>query len=158
MCFEWHKRFKEVKKDSRSKRLSIKKTQINNELIRQVKCGNHQLTVWMFASYSDMKKRTVFRRLSPKIWAYGKSAKMVLVCWMMFRRSTSKCVRTSSNIFTLSQTCFLAITGDNTWIFVEDLENKCYSSQWKSLASPKKAKQSKVMLITFFNVRDIVHR
>ena len=55
------------------------------------------------------------------------------------------------------------ITGDETWIFEYDPENKHQSCQWKSLMSPrpKKARLSKlkvkVMLITFFDVRDIVH-
>ena len=55
------------------------------------------------------------------------------------------------------------ITGDETWIFEYDLETKCQSCQQKSLTSPRlrKARQSKskvkVMLITFFDVRGIVH-
>ena len=55
------------------------------------------------------------------------------------------------------------ITGDKTWIFEYDPETKCQSCQWKSvmLPKPKKARQSKskvkVMLITFLNVRGIIH-
>ena len=55
------------------------------------------------------------------------------------------------------------ITGDKTWIFEYDPETKCQSCQWKypMLLRPKKARQSqskvKVMLITFFDVRGIVH-
>ena len=55
------------------------------------------------------------------------------------------------------------ITGGETWIFEYDLETKLQSCQWKSPMSlwPKKARQSKskvkVMLITFFDVRGIVH-
>ena len=53
------------------------------------------------------------------------------------------------------------ITGG--WIFEYNLETKRQSCQWRSLMSPrpKKARQSKskvkVMLITFFDVRGIVH-
>ena len=55
------------------------------------------------------------------------------------------------------------ITGDETWIFEYDPETKCQRCQWKSQTSlrPKKARQSKsktkVMLITFFDVRSIIH-
>ena len=56
------------------------------------------------------------------------------------------------------------ITGDETWIFEYDPETKCQSCQWKSQTSPRpnlKARPSKskvkVMLITFFDVRRIVH-
>ena len=55
------------------------------------------------------------------------------------------------------------ITGDKTWIFEYDPETKCQSCQQKypMLLRPKKARQSqskvKVMLITFFDVRGIVH-
>ena len=56
------------------------------------------------------------------------------------------------------------ITGDKTWIFEYDPETKCQSCQWKSQTSPRpnlKARPSKskvkVMLITFFDVRRIVH-
>ena len=56
------------------------------------------------------------------------------------------------------------ITGDESWIFEYDLETKHQSLQWKCLSSlrPKKAKQLrskiKLMLITFFNTRGIVHK
>ena len=55
------------------------------------------------------------------------------------------------------------ITGDETWNFEYDPETKRQRCQWKSPTSPrpKKARQSKskvkVMLITFFDVRSIVH-
>ena len=55
------------------------------------------------------------------------------------------------------------ITGGETWIFEYDPETKRQRCQWKSPTSPrpKKARQSKskvkVMLITFFDVRGIVH-
>ena len=55
------------------------------------------------------------------------------------------------------------IIGDETWIFEYDPETKRQRCQWKSPTSPrpKKARQSKskveVMLITFFDVRSIVH-
>ena len=55
------------------------------------------------------------------------------------------------------------ITGDETWVFQYDLETKRQSLQWKTAASPrpKKARMSKskikMMLITFFDQRGLVH-
>ena len=64
----------------------------------------------------------------------------------------------------LNQTKPNQITSDETWIFEYKLESKSQSSLWKSLMLlwPKKARRSKpklkVMLITFFDVKGIVHR
>lgn len=55
------------------------------------------------------------------------------------------------------------ITGDESWIFEYDQETKHHSLQWKSQTSPspKRTRQSKskdkIVLIAFFDVRDIVH-
>jgi len=56
------------------------------------------------------------------------------------------------------------ITGDETWVYAYDPENKTESSQWKSPGSPrpKKARQLrsniKSMLICFFEQKGIVHK
>ena len=55
------------------------------------------------------------------------------------------------------------ITGDELWVFQYDPETKQQSRQWKSASSsrPKKARmqrsQVKMMLITFFDHRGLVH-
>jgi len=55
-------------------------------------------------------------------------------------------------------------TGDESWVYVYDPETKQQSSQWKSSTSPrpKKARQLKSnvksMIITFFDVKGIVHK
>ena len=62
------------------------------------------------------------------------------------------------SVFKLNQICFV-----ESWIFEYDPETKRQRCQWKSPTSPrpKKARQSKskvkVMLITFLDVRGIVH-
>jgi len=56
------------------------------------------------------------------------------------------------------------ITGDKSWVYGYDPETKQQSSQWKSPMSPrpKKARQVKSnvksMIITFFEVKGIVHK
>jgi len=55
------------------------------------------------------------------------------------------------------------ITGDETWVYVYDVETKMLSSQWmgKGSPQPKKAGMSqskiKVMLVVFFDWKGIVH-
>ena len=56
------------------------------------------------------------------------------------------------------------ITGDESWVYGYDPETKRQSSQWKSPMSPrpKKARQVKSnlksMIITFFDIKGIVHK
>jgi hypothetical protein len=55
------------------------------------------------------------------------------------------------------------ITGDESWIYGYDPETKQQSSQWKNPQSPRARYTHKVwsstknMLISFFNVKGIVH-
>jgi len=51
------------------------------------------------------------------------------------------------------------ITGDETWVYQYNPETKRQSAQWKTANSPqpKKFHQSKSMLLTFFDIRGIVH-
>ena len=62
--FEWQ-RFKEgcevVKDDSKSRRPSTSKTEVNIEQVRQVVCGNCWLTMPMTASQLDIKKDSVWK-------------------------------------------------------------------------------------------------
>jgi len=57
-----------------------------------------------------------------------------------------------------------AITGDESWVYGYDPETTRHSSQWKSPTSPrpKKARQVKSnlksMIITFFDIKGIVHK
>ena len=97
--FEWHKRFKEereeVKYESGRGRLSTSKTEVNVEQIKQVVCG----TRWLnrkIASQLDMKKDSVWKIIT----------KEYQDCWMMIRRIVAcRCVKISSNVFRLNQSC-----------------------------------------------------
>ena len=63
-----------------------------------------------------------------------------------------------------SQILSKVVTGDETWCYTYDLETKQASSQWKTPNSPKpkKARQVqsnvKIMLISFFDANEIVHK
>jgi len=56
------------------------------------------------------------------------------------------------------------ITGDESWVYVYDPETKRQSSQWKSPKSPRPKKARlvksnlKSMLVTFFDIKGIVHK
>ena len=56
------------------------------------------------------------------------------------------------------------ITGDESWVYGYDPETKRQSSQWRSPASPRpkkaiRAKSNlKSMIITFFDIKGIVHK
>ena len=55
------------------------------------------------------------------------------------------------------------ITGDETWVYQYDPERKRQSAQCKTANSPRRKKiplveiKSKIMLVTFFDIRGIVH-
>ena len=77
---------------------------------------------------------------------------------MIRRRTTCKWIRTLSSVFKLNQTCFKETSVVTSPIFEYNQWTKHHSSQWKSSTSlrPKKSRQSqksKVILITFFDVR-----
>jgi hypothetical protein len=67
----------------------------------------------------------------------------------------------ASNVETFLST---VITGDESWVYGYNPETKRQSSQWKSPTStrPKKARQVKCnvksMIITFFDIKGIVHK
>ena len=56
------------------------------------------------------------------------------------------------------------ITGDESWVYGYDPETKQQSSQWKSPMSPRPKKARRVksnlkrMLVTFFDIKGIVHK
>ena len=166
--FEWHKRSKgheEVEDDSRSGRPSTSRTEVNVERVRQVVHGDHWLTVRMIASQLDLTKDSVWKIITEDLGIRKVCAEMVprllnddqKECCMQVCQDIIKHLQTEPDLL------LRVITGDETWIFEYDPETKRQSCQWKSLTllRPKKARQSKskvkVMLITFFDVRGMVH-
>ena len=166
---EWHKRFKaeceEVEDDSRSGRPSTSGTEVNVEWVKQVVPGDRRLPVRMIASWLDLKKDSVWKTIAEDLGMWKVCAKMVprLLNDDQTERLMQVCQDIIERLQTKPDLLRSVITGDETWISEYDPENKHQSCQWKSLMSPrpKKARPSKLkvkaMLITFFDVRDIVH-
>ena len=69
---------------------------------------NSNLNCWLFKWFqvSWTRKRTVFGKVSPKVWARGKSGqKGCQDFWMS--STTSRSLKSSSSVFKLKQTCFV---------------------------------------------------
>ena len=148
--------------DSRSGGPSTSGTEVNIARVRLVVHDDRRLTVRMIASQLDLKKDSVWKIITEDLGMWKVCAKMVprLLNDDQKERHMQACEDIIECLQTELDLLRRVITGDETWIFEYDPENKHQSCQWKSLR-PKKARLSKskvkVMLITFFDVRDIVH-
>ena len=167
--FEWHKRFKEERKevedDSMSKRPSTSRTEVRVERVKQIVRADCRLSVSMIASKLNMKKDSVWKIDTEDLGMWKVCAKMVprLLNDHQRERHMQICQDIVERLQNEPDLLRRVITGDEMWIFEYHLETKRQGSQWKNLTllRPKKARQSKskvkVMLITFFNERGIVH-
>ena len=165
--FEWHKWFKEGCKDvednSRSGKPSTSRTADNVERVKQMVCGNHWLTVQMIADKLEINCDNMWKIIMKDLGMQKICAKMVLKFLDddQKERHVEVCQDILEHLQTEPDLLQRVITGDESWIFEYDPETKCQSLQWKCLLLPRKARQSrskiKLMLITFFNVRGIVH-
>ena len=63
--FQWHKRFyegrEEVKDESKKKKLSTRRSEVNIKLIRQLVCGDNHLTVRLIACQLVIKKESAWK-------------------------------------------------------------------------------------------------
>ena len=79
--FEWHKRFKEGRKevedDFRSEKPSTSRTEVNFEQVKQIVRGDRRLTVQMIARQMDMKKESVWKIITKDLGMRKVCAKMV---------------------------------------------------------------------------------
>ena len=82
-----------MKDDSRSGRLSTSKTEVNVEQVRQVMCGDCQLTVQMITGQLNMKEDSVWKMIIKD-----------LDIWKILYKNSAK---TSLSIFELNQICFV---------------------------------------------------
>jgi len=167
--FEWHKRFREgrqdVEDDPRSGRPSTSRTDANVERVRQAVRGDRRMTVRLIASELDMNRDSVWKIITEDLGMRKICAKMVpkLLTDEQKDRRLQVCKDILERLDTEPDLLRRVITGDESWVFEYDPETKRQSLQWKSLTSPrpKKARMSKsnvkVMLITFFDVKGIVH-
>ena len=167
--FEWHKRFKEVRKDvdveDDSRRPSTSRTADNVERVKQMVRGDHQLTVRMIADELEINHDSVWKIITEDLGMRKICAKMVpkLLNDDQKERRVEVCQGILGHLQTEPDLLQRVITGDQSWIFEYDLETKHQSLQWKCTSSPrpKKARQSrskiKLMLMAFFDTREIVH-
>ncbi|XP_027233874.2 uncharacterized protein [Penaeus vannamei] len=165
--FEWCARFKEGREDMednlRSGRPSTTRTEVNVERVRHMLRSDRRLTVRLMANElginrdsvwkiltEDLDKRKVCAKMVPKLLNDDQKDRRMQVCRDILER-----LETDPDLLGR------VITSDESWIFEYDPETKHQSLQLKSQSSPrpKNARQSKVkvMLITFFDVRGIVH-
>jgi len=155
----------EVEDDSRSGRPSTSRTEVNVKWVRQMVRGDCWLTVQKIASQLDLTKDSVWNIITEDLGMHKVCAEMVPR--LLNDDQKECCMQVYQDIIEHFQTepdlLHRVITGDETWILEYDLETKRQSCQWKSLTllRLKKARLSKskvrVMLITFFDVRGMVH-
>ena len=167
--FEWHKRFKEgreeVEDDHRSGRPSTSKTDEDVECVRQKVRSDRRLNVRMIADElgmnservwriftEDLEMRKICAKMVPRLLNEGQKQWHVQVCQDILEQ-----LEIEPNLLKR------VVTGDESWIFEYDPLTKRQSPEWKSALSPrpKKARvfksKTKVMLIAFFDVHEIVH-
>ena len=80
--FEWHKQFKEghkdVEDDSRSGRPSTSRTVHNVECVKQMVCGDRQLTVRMITDELEINRDSVWKIIAEDLGMRKICAKMML--------------------------------------------------------------------------------
>ena len=97
----------------------------------------------------DLHMRKVCAKIVPKKLTEEQKQRRVTICKDLLERQDDILGR--------------VITGEETWVYQYDPETKRQSAQWKTANSPrpKKFHQSKsrvkTMLLTFFDIRGIVH-
>jgi len=97
----------------------------------------------------DVDMRKVCAKMVPKELTKEQKQRRVTICQDLLERQDDILGR--------------VITGDETWVYQYDPEMKRQSAHWKTANSPqpKKFHQSKsrvkTMLLTFFDIREIVH-
>ena len=163
--YKWVKRFSEgresVTDEERSGRPATSRTEENVAKIHQIVRENRQLTVRSIAEQVNIDTETVRKILTedPDIRCVQKWSQR------SSKKNKSKEKSHFAKTFWRGKMTFWAcvITGDETWVYQYDPETKRQSAQWKTASSPrpKKFRQSKsrvkTMLLTFFDIRGIVH-
>ena len=97
----------------------------------------------------DLNMRKVCAKMVPKELTEEQKQKRVTICQDLLERQDDMwgCV----------------ITGDETWVYQYDPETKPQNAQWKTANSPRPKKlrlsksRIKTMLLSFFDIRGIVH-
>ena len=151
-----------VTDEERSGWLATSITEENIAKIHKIVRENHQLTVRSIAEQvnidtetvrkiltEDLDMRKVCGKMVPKELTVEQKQRRVTICQDLLERQDDILGH--------------VITGDETWVYQCDPETKRQSAQWKTAHSPRPKKfcqsksRVKTMLLTFFNIRGIVH-
>jgi len=97
----------------------------------------------------DLDMRKMCAQMVPKELTEEQKQRRVTICQDLLERQDDSLGR--------------VITDDETWVYKYDSETKRQSAQWKTANSPRPKKfcqsksRVKTMLLTFFDIRGIVH-
>jgi len=164
--YKWVKLFSEgresVTDEERSGRPATSRTEENIAKIRQIVCEYHRLTVRSTAEQVYIDRETVRKILTegldirkvcakmvPKELTEEQNQRRVTICQDLLERQGDILGR--------------VITGDETWVHQYDPEKKRQIARWETANSPRLKKfrwpksRVKTMLLTFFDIRGIVH-
>ncbi|XP_067942994.1 protein GVQW3-like [Watersipora subatra] len=168
-CYEWHKKIREgrtsTKDDDRMGRPATSRTTTATDLVRQQVMGNRRLTIREISAESGLSYGTCHLILTKDLGMRRISAKMVpkLLTDDQKEKRVSCCIKLKDALTQDPDFISKVVTGDESWVYGYDPETKSQSSHWKSPGSPrpKKARMSrsnvKTLLITFFDIRGVVH-
>jgi len=168
--FQWHARFKagrtSVDNDEHTGRPRSCTTPETVTRIQELLRQDRRRNIHDIAEEVGVCQGTCQRVLTEEFVMHHPAAKFVPR--ILTADQKQQCVNVCTEIFQVATNdetfLFRVITGDESWVYGYDPETKQQSSQWKSPTSsrPKKARQVKCnfnsMIITFFDVKGIVHK
>jgi len=160
------KRFSEgresVTDEERSGQQATSRTEENIAKIRQIVRENRRLTVRSTAGQENIDRETVRKILTEDLDMSKVCAKMVPK--ELTKEQKQRRVTICQDLLERQDDIFgHVITGDETWVYQYNPETKRQIAQWKTANSPRPKKfhwsksRVKTMLLTFFDIRGIVH-
>jgi len=168
--FQWHARFKagctSFDDDEHTGRPTSCTTPETVAQIQEIIRQDQHWTIRDIAGEVDVNYGACQRVLTEELDVQHVAAKFVpriLTADQMHQRvsvCTELCQLATDDEMFLST----VITGDESWVYGYDPETKRQSSQWKSPTSPRPKKARRVksnlknMIITFFDIKGIVHK
>jgi len=164
--YKWVKDFSEgrdsVTDEEGSGQSATSRTEENIANVRQIVRENRQLTLKSMPEQVNIDRETVKKILSEDLDMRKVCAKMVPKDCT--KEQKQRRVTICQNLLERQDDILgCVITGDETWVYQYDPETKRQSAQWKTANSPRPKifRQSKsrvkTMLLTFFDIRGIVH-
>jgi len=168
--FQWHARFKtgrtSVDDDEHTGRPTSCTTSETVARIQELIRQDRRRTIRDIAEEVEVGYGTCQRVLMKELGMHRVAAKFVPRILTADQKQQRVNVCTELRQLASDDETFLSrvITGDESWVYGYDTETKRLSSLWKSPTSPrpKKARQVKSnlknMIITFFDIKGIVHK